>query len=1284
MHYKFLKEKASFMSLVIICAVFSIYLINPVLADDTSGGGENLGCCERTTSGESCRYTDVDGCDSDFKVGEFQRCEDTSFCKVGCCVSPEGSCSKQVSKSTCESAGREYFWDPNADCSLPRCEKGCCVLGGAECSLSTEKKCSELTSRFEGLEFDFRSSINNEPDCTAVCKQQDDGCCVRDDGSCTKTTRGMCGLSDGSGSTGFYKDAFCSNDALNRLCDPDCVLHAGGRHCVEGLEDVYWFDSCGNREEVVKGDDSIPWSDNLARDGDCDYATGTLCSEKTDSEHESAYCKNLNCRKSDLETEEYANNHYTTFDGLSDDAFARYNGESWCVYDSRPEPGLSTVGSRQWRHICVNGEETVEPCKDYREEFCFQAKIPDIPGREPSSGAYPESYTESSCIENKADICTDTCNTAIDEDEDVAKRAAYRNDKKCCGNNAAQCVWLNQGGTDDAPRGMCLPRVSLGGKFWTNENAEQNSAIKEKCDTADVPEDDCNTYWEKLVPGPAGEWECKDKCECYSNDAFANKNKLCNSVGDCGAFYNYKGEWTTEGFYRDWGLKDPELQDGQNPWREVKDPGDFEGGERYRYIDTAEQGLGITLNWRDVGALGNTYMDAWTDTTWGLTGAFTIPAALTIVTMTIIGAAVTDASITFGSLGGVLGTLGTATQATVGGEVIEGMFQIAAPTAGEGAAGGAAGASSWVAPIVASVLFIAALAEGDKNLMTQAAVAGLGGGLLGPLLAILMGGVALGPGGWIASAIAVIIGIIASIFSALSESENRMVSINCEPWQAPLNVGEDVCKQCDEDPFMHPCSEYRCRSLGQNCAFIPENEGTDKGTCYAKSETDIGKPVINAMPDDSRPIHVWVRESGERKDKRETYTLNPVPPGEGVERGYEILKADPVDPGNNKVKSFSSIEFGIKTENKLSQCKYSTTFNRESTFNTMENWFGNNYFTREHNMTIYGLLPNKTYEYYIICRGVNGYPKENEITPVYKISFETDDGPDLEPPYVYATIPETGSYVSAGINQTYIEAYLDESTWTRCKYSSSDVDYYLMDNYIGCAGHGESIFAPYMKCNAELNLTRGTNTFYIRCADNQETDPDSRSPEINIMDESYALTLTQSEPLLINNILPPAGAVYYTADVTLQVLTEKGAFGGRARCSYTNAMSGYGDEFSATNSTEHQQPLLGLPRGNYRYLISCFDDAGNEVTGETNFSIQADLAAPNVVALYKDASGLHLVLDEKASCEYSPSAFSFGEGTEASSDSETAVFPSGSREYHIRCMDAFGNVMPEIVVRAEI
>ena len=190
---------------LIICMTFTISLIAPVSAE------KNMACCQQTNSGENCRYTFADECNSNYQIGNFQFCEDSNFCKPGCCISPEGSCSKQVSKFTCENEGEGWVWADNANCELEQCQKGCCVLAESECKFTTEKKCAKIISQFEGLSLDFRAS-NSETECTAICQQSDKGCCVKDDGSCTWESRGSCALNDGFGSSGFYKDAYCSHN----------------------------------------------------------------------------------------------------------------------------------------------------------------------------------------------------------------------------------------------------------------------------------------------------------------------------------------------------------------------------------------------------------------------------------------------------------------------------------------------------------------------------------------------------------------------------------------------------------------------------------------------------------------------------------------------------------------------------------------------------------------------------------------------------------------------------------------------------------------------------------------------------------------------------------------------------------------------------------------------------------------------------------------------------------------------------------------------------------------
>ncbi|MFH1064961.1 MAG: hypothetical protein V1734_00450 [Nanoarchaeota archaeon] len=1237
------------MALVIICSVFSIYLINPVSAEDTS---ENLGCCEMTTGGESCRYTNVDSCNSEgYKVAPYQRCEESTFCKVGCCISPDGSCSKQVSKGTCENAGDGYMWDADATCASEQCNKGCCVLGGAECKFTTEKRCSGITGSFEGLEIDFRNAVATEKECTDVCKAQDDGCCLKATGDCKRTTRGLCGLDDGTGSAGFYKDIFCSNENLR--CDPKCMPHAR-KGCVEGLEDVYWFDSCGNREEVVT--ETIGYSDNPEKNGNCDYARGTLCSSKIDDTHPTAYCKSVNCKAADV----------SDYPQINYDGVARYNGESWCVYDSKPGPASDTVGSRHWRHICINGEEIVEPCKDYREEMCAQMDVKNIP---------PEGsqYREAGCIANKAKTCSLDCNTLKEAESDAEKEAAYRADKKCCQSISRSCTW--QATDEDKHEGMCMPIVPMGLSFWGDEEGNVDDEAREICNSWNT---EVETVWSenafKWCPencngrGSAGErrWDATGRGEVYTIEALQTNNVLCNSAGDCGAKYNYLGKFNNEGYYRAW--------DKDAPFT-TEQVGSFGSDDLPVENDMSTNNLPETMTWSYLfsnvgkGIYGGEkdFADIAVPGTSGSVGMYAFEeginyagyaAAWTFTSLFLavyLSFAITVASTLTAGVGGITAffTLGLA-------GIAEGIAVPAVTAAGIASPTGLGAAGTMALPAVT-------LPATTTGSMAQAAVASSVVPAIGWAIAAVL--------------LAITIILLAIIYSA--GEETRMVTTTCEPWIAP--TGGDDCAKCDIDP-LHPCSDYRCRSLGQNCEFISENEGrTEMGTCYDEDPNDISRPKIKAWAEDNHPLGLWVRQTGIRTDVSNEYTIEALPADAAIQAGYKIKKAS----GDGKLPTFSTLEFGIKTydnegELRGAQCKYTTEYKPGLTFATMSNWFPNSYYSKEHNMTIYGLTSNKIYEYYIICRGPNGYPKEDEVTPPYKISFETGDGVDLEAPAIVDSLstPPNNGYAKAGDNVVAL-FYIDEVSPFRCKMSKQDVDYLLMDTNVSCAARSaESLFAGYGICAANLTLEQGANTFYIRCKDQPISGNDP-----NIMDESYVYTVTQSKPLNINNILPPAGTITYLRNVTMQVATEKGVSNGKAICSYdgrsTAILLPLTDTFFKTNENYHEQLFSGLPRGFYNFRIDCYDEAGNEASAITNFSVEADMAYPNVIAMYKDAAGLHITLDEQASCEYSNSRFTYGSGTTASTESASATFPATMTKYYIICKDKSSNTMPEIIIKTE-
>ncbi|MEK6816814.1 MAG: hypothetical protein AABY09_04325, partial [Nanoarchaeota archaeon] len=272
MRYLLIKEKAVMMCYLIISLAFIFSLAQATYAQATEEPVN--ACCEKTATGDTCIYTDASKCETNgYKAAQFQTCEDTSFCRVGCCVNPDGgSCSRQTSKATCDEAGFE--WNPTADCSnVKECVKGCCVLGGSSCAYATEKKCGAILLDYPELTKDFRDA-KSEMECSNICREADKGCCVKDPNSeCIFTSRASCNMQDGTGSQGFYTNTFCSNKYL--ACG-QCTPHYK-TDCLEGTEDAYWFDSCGNPEDIAL---------------DCDFATGSLCSKGEDGK---AFCKEVNC-----------------------------------------------------------------------------------------------------------------------------------------------------------------------------------------------------------------------------------------------------------------------------------------------------------------------------------------------------------------------------------------------------------------------------------------------------------------------------------------------------------------------------------------------------------------------------------------------------------------------------------------------------------------------------------------------------------------------------------------------------------------------------------------------------------------------------------------------------------------------------------------------------------------------------------------------------------------------------------------------------------------------------
>ncbi|MEM4181741.1 MAG: hypothetical protein QXX68_01125 [Candidatus Pacearchaeota archaeon] len=379
-------------------------------------------CCERTKSGGACLNSAESECDSSFRIAP-SFCEQTSFCKTGTCYdSKEGLCMENVPQQVCQD--RNGTWSEKKASEIPTCRLGCCIIAD-QAALVTLARCKKL-STYYGISMDFRASVTDEGECIFLANSQDMGACVTYTGTgvneCKFTTRKECGAKDGvialnvnksilEQETGkkFYKDVLCSAEELHTECARQTSVG-----CYKGK--VYWFDSCGNRENVYSSDKDKSWNRGRVADpdeicprsggsnscGNCDYLLGSVCARKdgkktTDLGKEGEYiCKKTTCKDMSGKT--------------------RLNGESWCVYDIEPGKGYEKVGSRHFRQICIDGEVVTDPCADYRKQICIHSGIQTSAGE----------FSTAACRVNRWQDCI------------------YQWRKKDCENiDVRDCIWID-------------------------------------------------------------------------------------------------------------------------------------------------------------------------------------------------------------------------------------------------------------------------------------------------------------------------------------------------------------------------------------------------------------------------------------------------------------------------------------------------------------------------------------------------------------------------------------------------------------------------------------------------------------------------------------------------------------------------------------------------------------------------------------------------------------------------------------------------------------------------
>jgi hypothetical protein len=490
-----------------------------------------------------------------------------------------------------------------------------------------------------------------------------------------------------------------------------------------------------------------------------------------------------------------------------------------------------------------------------------------------------------------------------------------------------------------------------------------------------------------------------------------------------------------------------------------------------------------------------------------------------------------------------------------------------------------------------------------------------------------------------------------------TETSVETVTFSCLPWQAP-HGGAD-CELCN-DPSL-PCSEYRCKSLGQSCAIV--NKGTKAEMCVNVNARDVSPPVI-------KPLNSAITEGFSYFDVKE------MPPGAGFKIKSSATSTGCIPP-------FTPMQFGIQT-NEPSQCKIDVE--PKGNYSKMSSYFGgNNLYSYNH--TEYLSLPSakdfqnssialkngKELTFYMRCIDASGNANEAD----YALTLCVDPSPDTTAPVIQGTSISNGGCISAKTENATVGFYVNEPA--QCRWSFTDSDYDQMANDMVCANSPVQVNAlqSYI-CNALLTgIVRDGTKFYARCKDQPQAGVNESKRNKNM--QSYMFTLRGSNELKLKTIQPNSTiyGMVNPSPVELYVETLFGCNDNKAICYYStsDADNSFVQFYDTNNADGVSTQRLDLTTGLYTYFVKCVDAGGNLVKNSTIFNVNIDSNSPIIARTYEEDGYLKLVTAFNSDCVYTNSNcdYLFNEGTAMPYSNSTAHVTQWSEDetYYIKCRDEY-------------
>ena len=1269
------KIKALFEIFIIVGAIFTISLLN---TKDVKAA--NQACCEKLqSSNDYCIFTDETQCANDKLKQVGTTCENTDFCAIGTCYNTNtGECSNPVSKAKCIAEGGSFDIKPKEE--LPICQEGCCVRPDG-CDITTKNECKVALQSYSQITFEdaFDVSITDETECSNICKSAEVGCWIPDDPASESCKFGF--RSEFTGGQ-FRTGVYCSNV---QECESTKEYQKGclspqQQQYFDDSDNVYWFDSSGNPEQVVGSIytgyvDDVKYNSGCNEQNDnvnnpncglCDVIGGSVCGTKEVNSKETYQCVSLNCGTGHGDVFKWVqDNSQETgwkFSEQGNNAFDIKNYDSWCYYEGIVGQGRDLVGTRHDLFRCKDGEIIPEYGKTNREEACVMT----FNNGRPSAALMPNDA--SACLTANSDdsSCGGEC-SGISKEYD---RILCCNKQKC-ENSENLCYW-------DESVNRCAPQVSVGTLVGNSEINKGGDQI-------------CVAVFEyKLLRASGDHWDCIANCECI--DKANDFNSYCKSIGDFGVYYNFNGVLGEGGytFTKDVsksGINAP-TPVNKNDIKYIKNPETFISGDNsliYKMwydIFTGEKNI----------KLGETpeYKSAFSRR-FGAGSHIDNPIFI---------------------LGGFVlyynaATIGNFFLSSVNSLSFVKLFN------------GVISAFETLYNIATKRIF----QKAGETIVVEEGAKEASGGLIKNIFGETAGKVLGSVLGYVN--VVLLVWTLVNIIEIIIGNKVVNYKFTCDPWLAPS--GNQNCELCQNDPS-NPyavCDKYRCDSLGAKCEFIgknPDGSDAETGLCKLTKERDLVAPVITHLKiEENRQIEPIGTEGynirgefdtknsiviGVKTDElaackihkvRETNFDNMLwfdnekwqtnhtvelfftgeDPGQdsllifgsgqkeyyvsckdtsgNIKPNYKIqfkVKEGPditkpviikMDPVNNAYIPYNqestNLYLLVEEDSGVKGCKYSRTPNTD--YENMEGSFTcSSSSTRDSEglvgyrclTKLTGLRNNQDNTFYFKCEdNVENVNNQDQPTEGYTLKGSN--------PLLLESVGPEGKLYERDITLTATTRNGAEGNGkAECRYSLSiqqETDK-AFENMFKFSTTDSSTHSHQL-----INLENGNYYVQVMCKDIGGNE-DRKQTTFNV--DTPDLNITTVEPL--NN------SKVYQLPFELKVTTVKGYNNnGDSTCNYKvkSLLSGaWSSETIFLDKIIQETTLhtkeINLGDGRYSFEITCRDSAGKSDKTSINLEINKE-AAPQLRRVYTESNLLTIEVSEPSECRYSYNTFNYEDGT---------------------------------------